>query len=414
MTHHRTALSRTATASVVCAMAFSSVSAGGPLGRTVVLNLVHNSGANYVDMNGDCEISDIDIALRVYGKLIQQYGAQLEVGDLDSDGELTAADLQFAIYTMLKMSFGKPPLTQGPVNSSDVGAVLNGLVSGDEEFDVDMDASVSINDVAMTQNLIGLEPSDADLFAAAWELYEYIGLFETMGTEIFMRPECLAHPGGHVVGISNTWPSWTPVWWRANHYVSISESYGTHSITISRSWPANHDPFVSKTWQWGEHVHEHSFLSNPTDHTTNTSSKWPANHSYAQSSTWTNHEELVSRAWPPGHDKVNSDLRQFPAAHSGYLSGNWSHGTASSSHDYPPNHGNTVSQTWGSHNTGPSSTYPPNHSTYASNTWPGPQPGWPPSHSGEVSASWGEPAPNPWPPIVPPDHSWLTTFNDVR
>lgn len=397
-----------------------SVALAGPADRTSVTTFLSDSAMILVDVNGDCQVSDVDIALTVRNLLISRFGEQMLPSDLDDDGAITSTDLGLAIIDIFRVSYGKVTTGDAPVGMNDVTQVIVGVASSSPVVDVNFDGVVDILDVLATSAMVGTVVNPSDLESKAWELMEYIGAIETNGVAAFMVSGC-AGPEGHIVGISNTWPPGHPSWWPENHLSSMSQSYpGDHHKNVSKHWPPNHVFGVSDTWPPPTDSTNHD----PDFHNKSVSSVWPPNHQYVHSHTWNDsddgnhswidHDGVLSYGWWPGHEKSFSMNRVVPPSHKPILSEQWSHTVESSANAWPPNHQHVVSLTWTpAHKSGTSASYPPGHVSFASYSWPGPQPGWPPSHAASISITWGEPDSGDW-PLFPPDHSWFTTFTDLN
>ncbi len=234
---------------------FHTTAFAGPLDRTSIAIFMENSAAIFIDLNGDQAVSDTDIAFVYRNKLIAKFDEDYSTGDLNGDGEITALDLHKAIYDQLRVSFGKVVDDDAPVGLGDVVKVLEGVVDDTPDVDVNADGVVDIQDVAAANLLVGTQVSHRDLDKYAWELYEYLMAIDEHGESAFLTggPGNNA-PLGHVVGISNTWPPYTPAWSPANHVTSISNSYPEgHNESVSSSWPTNHDQGVSRSWEYDDH-----------------------------------------------------------------------------------------------------------------------------------------------------------------
>lgn len=392
----------------------TSFTSAGPKDRTSVSTFLFSAGSSItpIDLNNDCEISDVDVAIAVLNNLKAKYGEDYAVPDLNGDGVVTALDVHFAIAKILRASFGKVTQISDAVGIEDVVEVAIGVATDDISADVNVDGTADVNDVNAVNSQIGIVVDEADIAMYAWEIFSYIDAFETYGLDAFMAEGCAGAPSGHLEGISNTWPPYTNGW-PANHLTTLTQSWGMHNgehtTWVSSRWPPNHEVEMSNEWP----LPHRYIVSGGGEHTLSVSSQWPANHTETSSSSWGgNHEVTVSRGWPPNHTSASSAALDYPPAHTDTMSNTWGHETQLSANEWPPNHQVTVSQGWGSgHDPGASSQFPPGHVIYASNSWPGPNP-WPPSHALSVSESWGEPGPGGWPPF-PPDHNWWDTANDI-
>lgn len=407
----------------------------GPPDRTEVTRFLSRSGIVLTDLNGDCEVSDVDVAMALLGRMTELYGPDLLVGDQDEDGVETYQDFVTAIERLMKGAFGKTAADgQEAVGDADLQETADAVAGGGAEGDLNFDGVVNADDLAVTLDRFGESVSDHDVEQAAQSAAEYVGALVEAGIDAFMASGCV--PVTHLIGVSDTWPPEHPGWWQPNHLVSISNGYdgeepdpfehdsyssshfptAPHEVAISKQWPANHLWYASSSWD-PPAIH-YTFSSNyefpPPHHESGVSESWPPGHTEAESSTRPeDHEVVVSRTWWPGHTYEDSMQRRMPPLHSEAFTTTWVHETGNSRNNWPPNHAPTMSNSWGpTHQRGVSTSFPPGHLSYASNTWPGPQPTWPPGHTMTVSQSWGEPGPGDW-PIFPPDHSWFTTFQDI-
>lgn len=404
--------------------------------RTVMSRFLAGSSMQLRDMNADCRVSDVDVAMLLYQRAKEQYGPNMNFGDTDGNGVINGEDAVNAFAKMIRGSFGKLATIEGEVTEDDVVETVVAVVEADPKADVNFDGSKDGGDVQATSTHLGSEVSEFDVDRIAREAFEYVGVVHTYGVASFMAAACA--PESHLEGVSNTWPADHPKWWPPNHLSSVSRSYDPppghsqyesatnpfplHATETSRGWPPNHLLQASLNWQNPPpppHEELASMYNNPPrpaplpPHVASVSGTWPPGHTQPASDSWTpSHDQVVSRTYWPGHNAADSSGQAFPPMHGTYFSDRWTHGQALSAAGWPPNHQTTVSQSWGNHQTGPSAHYPPSHISYASQSWPGPQPGWPPNHTANVSRSWGEPAPGGW-PVFPADHSWFTTIRDV-
>jgi hypothetical protein len=410
----------------------------GPPDRMTITRIMAASSMDLRDMNGDQAISDVDVSLMVLDRLVEKYGPDLSVGDVDGNGVENGEDMVAAIATIVRASFGKTALDEGPISETDVDIAVQGIRSQVPEADLNFDGEADARDVMVTIEAIGVEVDSAhDIDAASRELFAYIGAILTHGREYFMATEVAANT--HLLGVSSTWPPNHPGWWPPNHTTGVSRSYEPpprspyhtvydsqrnpgpppHEKSVSRRWPANHQKAASETWLPPPN---HGLLASlqgetpPPSHDYAVTRTWPTSHRHSASVTWpAHHDQTISRTWWPQHTAADSSSRTWPPMHDSGFSDTWTHGTQLSQSNWPPNHDTMISEGWGpTHNMNMSAMYPPGHVSYASNTWPGPQPLWPPGHTEALSRQWGEPSPNPWPPIFPPDHSWWTTFKDLH
>lgn len=434
-THHGAVLVA-AIAPLVCV-------AGVSADRTAVTEFMSPSSMRVVDANNDCMITDIDYAIVIDAKLIQLYGTDLAVGDIDGDGLETAEDVIAAIADIISASFGKTTENDEPISTLDVEEATDRVIEQSSDSDINLDGSSDVDDVLVPASRIGEGVSAVDVDWAARELFEYIGAIHEYGVEQFICLSCAAE--AHTEGISSSWPPDHPDWWKPNHLTGVSNyqpywppdhdylesqqepNPPVHQSNVSGNWPPNHFQSSSQTWDppYQPHGYWVSMVgSDPPDtpyHSSSLSSAWPPGHTAAASDTWHHNEEtsaqlhhdlVVSRGWWPHHTRSNSQSHTWPPAHAEDVSNSWYHQVELSQHHWPPNHYPDVSNTWGNpqqHQTGLSISYPPGHSGPASTSWPGPQPTWPPGHFASVSQSWSEPTPGSW-PIFPPDHSWYTTI----
>ncbi|MFG0241760.1 MAG: hypothetical protein ACF8R9_03125 [Phycisphaerales bacterium JB054] len=388
--------------------------------RIEVTRFLSRSGIVLTDLNGDCEVSDVDVAMALLGRMTELYGPDLLVGDQDQDGVETYQDFVTAIERLMKGAFDKTA-AKGQEAVSDAG-------------DLNFHGVVNAGDLALTLDRFGESVGDHDVEQAAQSAAEYVGALVEAGVDAFMASGCA--PRTHLFGVSDTWPPQHPGWWQPNHLVSISNGYdgeapgplahdayasshlptAPHEVAISQQWPANHHWYASSSWDAPAlHI---TFSSSaeypPPHHEADVSKSWPPGHAEAESSTRPkDHEAVVSRTWWPGHTYDDSVQRVMPPLHSEAFTATWVHETQNSQSRWPPNHTPSMSGSWGwAHQRGVSTSFPPGHLSYASNTWPGPQPTWPAGHTTTVSQSWGAPGPGEW-PVFPPEHSWWTTFQHI-
>lgn len=199
-------------------------------------------------------------------------------------------------------------------------------------------------------------------------------------------------PGNHVAAASQTWNSPPP-----GPHVPATSSGSAHSTSISR-----------QQWHFAP------------GHRSDISVWWP-----------NPHEQIVSRSYPPNHDPSLSRQRQF-TPHRRDISDSWGdrphnpqtssggmynpvHGLEFSS-TWPRNHEPLVSATWpgrSHHDVATSAAWPTNHVVTMSQSWPPSTiPQWPASHSGQCSNSWGAPPPVQF-PLFPENHDQWTTATSL-
>ncbi len=410
-------------------------SLAGPPDRTELTTYLSPSPVVLSDRNGDCAVSDVDVAMILDDRLVELYGPQFEtLGDLDGDGNVTSEDVIAAISKLLKSAYGKTTSDWQPVNTSDVFATVEAVLSQLPEGDINFDGLKDVADIFVTTTQLGTSFTPSEVDQIARKAYTYVGALRQLGREHFMASACA--PTSHLEGVSNTWPPNRPTWWPPNHLTGISGSYPPpstywphghtihdsnnltswpeHEARVSKTWPANHMWDMSRTWTSPPAHGVIASAASPPPHAVGVSGHWPAGHSSSASTTWPDdHDQNTSRTWWPHHTASNSQRMVVPPVHIDAISMKWSHQASASQMVWPPNHYSSVSGGWGpTHAPGTSGSWPPAHLNYASNGWPGPQPSWPSTHTVTVSTSWGEPSPGSW-PIFPPDHSWWTTFRDI-
>lgn len=400
--------------------------------RSEVTQFMQQGSLKAVDMNNDCGVSDLDVAMMVNQRLMQLYGKNMAVGDWDGDGVQTGADVLLAVEDIVRRTFGKTSGIPGPVGEDDVIATVMEVAEEDQAADLDFDGAIDVNDIWVSYSAMGIQINDEDLDLVSGQIFEYLSYIHEKGEAALMAAECA--PSTHLEGVSNTWPPNHPSWWPPNHMKSSSQSYEPppypppnhwnsvsdghgpppHDSSVSSSWPPNHLKSASDTWPPPHGTWASLGGSDPNHHMEATSSQWPAGHTKDASATWPkNHDSGISRTWWPRHTQSDSSGHIVPPMHAKEVSNGWQHATATSRAQWPPNHYPPVSDGWGpGHSMKTSSAFPPGHVVDASNGWPGPQPSWPPNHTSTVSRSWGEPAPGDW-PIFPPGHSWFATFQQV-
>jgi hypothetical protein len=393
-------------------------------GRTVVLGFMAGSSLSLSDLNGDCGVTDVDVALALNQRLISEYGQVFEPARFPSGESVVDA-----IKQVVRSSFGKTTPSPEPVGLEDVLTVLQDVDQQSVTGDVNLDGVADLADVGGIIDRLGNQVDDWTVDHVSRELFEYVGLIRQRGVQVFMAGGC--KPPDHMKGVSDSWPLDPPDWWPPNHLSSMSRSYDgsppahdsfdsranppqDHSSGVSSQWPPNHNRLSSATWP-PDHSAWSSTIGTPPNpvHYRSVSAGWPPAHAYEASHSWpSSHDRPVSSTWWPNHTRSDSSSRIFPPMHAESLSGQWSHQASVSQSIYPPNHYDEVSGSWGpTHNISQSSAFPPAHVSFASHSWPGPQT-WPANHTLSMSRSWGDPASNPW-PVFPPGHSWFTTFRDV-
>ncbi len=420
----------------VALMAGSATAQYGPPDRTAVTRFMSRSSMVMTDLNGDSAVSDVDLAMSFLDRMVELYGTDLIVGDLDEDGVETYQDFVSAVGLLMKSAFGKTAIDgQEIVGPTDLQQTVIAVSSGTIAGDLNLDGAVDTADLYVTVDRFGEEVNDFDIEQAAQLAAEYIGAIQTYGRDGFMSS--VPAPSTHLPAVSDTWPPNHPGWWQPNHLWSISAGYEgepptgehdthassitpteSHNYAISEQWPANHFWYASHTWLPPRSGHQIFVSYDPDEvyHHTEVSKSWPAGHTEYASSTRPlppEHESTVSRIWWPNHTYEDSMGRIMPPHHWTEFTDSWVHEIGNSQNAWPPNHTIHVSNGWGpAHSHGTSLSYPPGHLLFATQTWPGPQSGWPPGHLFVVSESWGEPDSGGW-PIFPPDHSWWTTFQDI-
>lgn len=389
-----------------------------PPDSMILTEFMQNSAFVAEDLNGDCVVSDVDIALHMRTTLISLYGQQMLPGDLDDDGFVSVNDQQLALASILRQSFGHLIPNSEQVTEQDVFVAITGIATGDLSADVNLDGFTDFSDVTSVIDQMGTEVFEWHLFDMANHLYDYIDAINEYGEQAFMAAECeLANE--HMTGVSETWPPHAkPRGWPPNHLPTISNAREDHSISHSSAWPPNHQQGSSETWPPPPFTDHQIFVSYSSDpvHERAVSKQWPPNHTQGHSGSWNEpapHEVNTSRTWWPEHGADDSRQRIVPPLHYDLTSTQWEHNIEASSYSWPPNHNHTVSGGWGpSHLASRSSYYPPNHVNYASGTWTQPEP-WPPTHTNATSSTWpsSPSGPGSW-PVFPHDHSWWTTFQE--
>ncbi|MFG0241759.1 MAG: hypothetical protein ACF8R9_03120 [Phycisphaerales bacterium JB054] len=390
------------------------------------------------DLNNDCHVSDVDIAMAMLGRMTGLYGPGLAgVGDQDQDGATTYEDVVVAVGRLVEGAFDKTPAATAVVfGATGLQQTSDAVAAGGPWGAVNIDGAASSEDRAAIIDRYGDVVSDRDIDQHARLIVEYMGAIRHNGREAFMAEGCA--PGDHLRGISSTWPPDHPRWWPPNHLWSISDSYdgdapdgdhstfesstiptGPHNVTVSAQWPANHLWYASNTWlpPRGGHKIFVSYSDDPY-HETGVSRSWPPSHAADSSSTHPGppeHETKVSRTWWPNHNFEDSSQLEMPPHHHTAFTQTWEHESDLSQSLWPPNHQRVISLGWGGgHNRGTSASYPPGHHAVVSREWPGPQPNWPPGHTLAASASWGAPPDQGEWPVFPPDHTWFTSVKQVR
>lgn len=423
----------------------------GPADRTEISRLLANTGVVLVDMNQDCALSDVDIAMMVHDRLLQRFGSLITIPDLNGNGDSDQGDLLEAISQTLLLAFGEAAPTSATVDWDDIVVVAGGIQAGLPEADANLDQVVDGDDLMIVINNLGVRVDRFAIERSASSIFGYLDAFQQHGRESFVAVECA--PSDHERGISNTWPERHPAWWKPNHQKAVSLSYDpfppnhelsaserntypkTHIKAVSDRWPANHAKEASATWPPPSYPSDHAYwassghevqrsISHPNEagqpfptHSLTDSGQFPAGHIWESSKSWPHeyqHDKVISRGWWPMHFSYESRGGVGPPRHATEISGTWVHQTSVSQGRWPPNHSNLVSDGWGlGHQMQYSGRYPPNHVVYASGTWPGPRPAWPPSHTATMSDSWPNhpTGPSDW-PTWPPDHSWYTTAQD--
>lgn len=439
----------------------------GPPDRVSATNFLVTQGSSIQlrDMNNDRVVSDTDVALQVYDRLIAVYGPDLQVGDLDQDGVVSSEDLIEAIARVLLSTFGKVTPDEQPVGPEDVLTVVDGVMNASPTADVNLDGAADALDIAVPITNIEFDPFPLDhwIRGIALGLYDYIVVIQAEGREALMADEPVA-ADVHAVIVSGSWSSNPPKWWPPNHAVYMSHDWWPqphwptdhyvgfseqnpgprpeHTRDVSRRWTPNHLYWISRSWERVDHDMEFTRVrSSPLpDHWTHDSGLWPPGHWHAASSTWprvpnghevatsrrgdglheTNtsfraHDRKISRGWWPQHTYSDSRQYIFPPRHQAYLTRSWHHVVDLSQAIFPPNHYGHISTSWPpGHERGKSTSFPPFHYYDLSLTWPAPQPQWPANHIKAISEQWLLPEqPGVW-PLFPPDHTWFTTFTQIQ
>lgn len=415
--------------------AFGQVS--GPPDRMTITHVMERSSMHLVDRNNDGAVSDVDVSWIVLDRLILIYGPDLSVGDVDQNGVVNGEDMVAAIAKILRASFGKSVTDAAPIGVQDVEVAVAGVANQNPTADLNSDGAENVFDVLVPLTNLGAEVDHEQVGQAAREAFNYIGAMRTLGTDYFMSFGGAAAQSTHMEALSQLSPASHPSWWHPNHQVAMSLSYepwepnhlteasflnpppNGHRSEVSDQWPTNHFKSASSTWPAPPSHGTVASVFNAPDpgpHTTAVSGLWPSGHTYDISGGWgPRHDVTISRTWWPRHTVADSLSHIWPPLHAESVSGIWNHGQALSQVQWPPNHVPYLSDTWGpGHSIGVSAEYPPGHVYYASTSWPGPQPGWPAGHTKVISIQWGEPEPDLWPPVFPPNHSWFTTFKDLR
>ena len=382
----------------------------GPTGRTVISRPLELSALSPRDLTGDCVVNDADYAVGFVVRMEAIYGPEMNPGDLDGDGVVTASDQIEALARLVRASFGVVAASDGEVGVDDITVVAASFGTRAISYDLTGDGLVGNSDLIEVVSRYGDRPNGHEVYQIARELYTYLGLVAEHGVEAFMASGCAfgtQPPPGHIVGVSRTWPRIAPPWWPPNHQTSVSNMYDDHLTATSATYPPNHHADVSAGWEDEDNDSHDEALS----------ATWPPSHWADASRSWDeeepgDHDQASSATWFPNHWGSASRNREFPPEHGATVSGGWDHGTDRSSQEFPPNHIFGVSQSYGPHSVGVSVSWPPSHVRGASNSWPGPMP-WPPSHIATRSSEWGDPAPGPW-PVFPHDHNWLDSFNETN
>jgi hypothetical protein len=246
------------------ALAATQAHADGPPDRSAITSFMLASKMQIKDYNGDGGISDIDVSLMIDDRLREVYGADISVPDLDHDGSVTGSDVVLAIAQAISGCFGKVTDPSTPVSGVDILEVYNLLLDGSPKADINFDGVKDIQDLLDTASLFGNSVSPQDVIDIASQLFNYVGAIHERGRDSYMATELASKD--HMEGISNTWPYVHPDWWRENHLTSVSWSYDpappshaeqpsrthsyppTHQEVVSKRYPPNHDKDVSATW----------------------------------------------------------------------------------------------------------------------------------------------------------------------
>lgn len=417
---------------------FSAMALAGPDSTVVSGDL---AGSSLVaDRTGDCQITDIDIAVTALLQLDLS-----AIGDLDGDGVITANDKIEAIKRLILKSYGDVN-GDGAVDLNDVAqAMQDAGVGATIESDANMDGKTDGEDVLYIVDTLGGEtPWRIDDIAG--ELYSVMSQVEAEGgADTFLNAEaCVGGNTEHREAISDSW--YVPGTdhrrslsrrWPNNHLYSISKSWDIvdHSVATSHDdkWPADHEGTYSCTWSHpaapGNDAcfpdGEHSFaISNahPGEHEVARSDLWQhaPGHLYSRSQTWPTdpmeHDPAISRTWPGNHFFDISDGGGVSGHHEAYSVYDWpnDHGTHRSQ-NWPPSHAKSVSTSWAPGHSDPwSFRWPSNHTSFVSATWdPGSYPTqWPPNHVASYSEQQNQPG--PWEETWPRGHTRWDSIREIR
>ncbi|USN99645.1 MAG: hypothetical protein H6810_03005 [Phycisphaeraceae bacterium] len=415
----------------------SAMALAGPDSTVVSGDL---AGSSLVaDRTGDCQVTDIDIAVTALLQLDLS-----AIGDLDGDGDITANDKIEAIKRLILKSYGDVN-GDGAVDLDDVAqAMQDAGVGAAVESDANMDGKTDGEDVLYVVDALGGETPWL-VEDIAGELYSVMSQIEAEGgANAFLNTEaCVGGNPEHRAAISDTW--YVPGsdhqrslsrLWPNNHFVSISVSWDDvdHSVATSHSdkWPADHEGVYSCTWSHAPDSgtdatcpdSEHSFAvsqAHPGEHEVARSDLWhnAPGHYYSRSQTWPTdigeHEPAISRTWPGNHFYDISDGGGVSNHHEEYSYYDWpgDHDTHRSQ-NWPPSHEESVSISWAPGHSDPwSFRWPPNHTSFVSATWdPGSYPTqWPPNHVASFSEQQNQPG--PWDETWPPDHSRWDSVREI-
>lgn len=434
-------MKRVSSVGIACVCMVAVAGSAMAIDTMVAATAVGSKSSLFKDYNGDGIVTDSDILLGLHAQL----GGGSD-GDVDGDGQITAADALYAVDKALRSSFGDTN-GDGNIDDADIVKIAEVIAQASQEAGKDPNADgvtdaydllYVLEKVADAETPNGIWGGDVSTITALFVQLRaegvnayYISQDDTPNhhratSEGWTLPPLhetdASHgvwPDNHFKHLSVKWPDalnppdgdpWLKHYkerskqWPPNHTVRISSGWdrpADHDWQLSAERPPGHDQQVSLDRTYHDDFYSKLWQRTPNHHRL-VSLLWDPD----GSSPDVSHVLDMSRRWPTDHQSYQSTLmpRVLPVDHSRDISMSWCCNGPAECDDDPAlrdcdwtiperlQHGIERSRAW-----------PPSHHGTSSTSW---QPHdarysmvWPPNHTGEVSLTWPrEMLPGTWPP----------------